>query len=211
MPPQVFLFIDVTNNEFMNKLFSIILLCFGIVSCAPTQSENTGPQNTTITPKYEKNISTLFGSGGLITNDSQNIYQESDIVWKDSLGNKHSLAELKGKIVLLNFWATWCKYCEKEMPDLQSIQDSMGKFDVVVIGVSVDRGDLIYSHVKDYVEFWNVKFQIVIDPPATTYFNYKCSDGLPWTFLIDRDGNIVTKYVGLKTKEQFIEGINTIL
>lgn len=182
-----------------------------IVSCAPTQSENNDSQNISITPKYEKNISTIFGTGGVITKDSQNIYQESDIVWKDSLGNKHSLTELKGKIVLLNFWATWCTYCDKEMPDLQSIQDSMGKSDVVVIGISVDRGNSIYDMVKTYVEFRKVTFQIVIDPPATTYFNYKCSDGLPWTFLIDRDGYIATKYVGQQTKEKFIEGINTIL
>ena len=195
----------------MNKLFSISLLCFAIVSCAPTQTENNDSQNVSITPKYEKNISTIFGSGGVITKDSQNIYQESDIVWKDSLGNKHSLADLKGKIVLLNFWATWCTYCDKEMLDLQLIQDSMGKSDVVVIGVSVDRGNAIYDQVKTYVDFRKVTFQIVIDPPATTYFNYKCSDVLPWTFLIGRDGNIVMKYVGQQTKEKFIEGISTIL
>ncbi len=195
----------------MNKLLSIGLLGCVIISCAPTQTENSDSQTISITPKYENNISTIFGSGSAITKDAQNIYQESDIVWKDSLGNKHSLAELNGKIVLINFWATWCTYCDKEMSDLQLLQDSMGKSDVVVIGVSLDRGNTIYDNVKTYVEFRKVKFQIVIDPPATTYFNYLCSGGLPWSFLIDRDGYIVRKYVGQQTKEQFIDDINTIL
>jgi len=178
--------------------------------CSPTPMGSSTDNNTSITPQSQNNISTIFGDGGKNVKDNTGLVIASNIIWKDSLGISHSLDSLRGSIIVLNFWAIWCEYCQQEMPDLQSIADSMKDQGVVVIGVSVDQGSSIFDRVKLYVENLKIRFQIVIDPPAKSYFNYGASSTLPWTFIIDRGGLVQFTFEGEPTKKQFIDAINTI-
>jgi cytochrome c-type biogenesis protein len=203
------------------RLFRIFL-CIAplIASCAPTPDATTSDSSSDFTPQYLNNVSTIFGSGTKNAKDNTGLYVASNITWKDSLGGLHNIDELRGNIIVLNFWATWCDYCKQEMPDLQSIADSYKDQSVVVIGVTVDKNikDLdgkdfsAFEQAKYYVDTTvKVKFQIIVDPPAKSYFNYGAHDNLPWTFIIDPDGHVRYIFDGKPTKQQFIDALNQLL
>src|SRR5262245_60631395 len=111
--------------RFVVAFFLLLLLLTG---CAPSATSNS--DNTTVSPKYSNNISTLYGDGGKVT-IKQGVKHASDIVWKDSSGVLRHLDSLRGKIIVLNFWATWCKFCLTEMPDLEAVADSLRSQNVV--------------------------------------------------------------------------------
>jgi cytochrome c-type biogenesis protein len=188
----------------------ILIGLFLIGGCLPTPSSNSSDDNTQIDSTYKNNISTLFGDGGKNAKDNIGAFVASNIIWKDSLGTTHSLDELRGKIILLNFWAIWCAPCEEEMPALQSIADSL-KSDLCVVGVSVDRGSSIFDRVKSFVDSRKIRFQIVIDPAAKTYLNYGANSTIPWTFVINRDGHVYHAFNGAQIRKQFMDVINEIL
>jgi peroxiredoxin len=110
-------------------------------------------------------------------------------------GDTLSLADLRGQPVLLNIWATWCPPCREEMPGLQALHESHGGLGLRVIGVSTDaRGaeDAIRSFVDDH----GITFTILHDPGETVPRRYRTA-GVPETFLIDRDGTIVHRWIGM--------------
>lgn len=186
------------------------LLLAGILLSGCSDSSDSGPvkPNTDIDPKFENNISTLFGHGTKNVNN-----HASDIIWKDSLGRLDSLsgALANGEVVLLNFWASWCTPCNDELPDLKEVADSMTKFGVRVIGVSVDYGSNIWDFVKYDVEKFKLPYQIVIDPKYVTYQNYGGDGSIPRTYIIDRDGNIPFGIIGQGNKALFIKRLWEVL
>jgi cytochrome c biogenesis protein CcmG, thiol:disulfide interchange protein DsbE len=102
-----------------------------------------------------------------------------------------SLHDLKGKVVLLNFWATWCPPCIQEMPSLVSMQQKLkGQVTVLAISIDVDE-DAYHKFLKDY----NVALLTVRDPDQKFSRLYG-TFGWPETYVIDRDGKIRRKFIG---------------
>jgi hypothetical protein len=98
------------------------------------------------------------------------------------------LADLRGKVVLLNFWATWCMPCRQEMPALETLYQRYKDAGLVVLAVNMDR--LSTAGVEAFVQEVAVTFPIVLDPAWATAQTYRVL-GLPTTYLIDRAGNVV--------------------
>ena len=105
---------------------------------------------------------------------------------------KVSLSELRGKVVVLNFWATWCGPCVEEMPSLVQLQQRFKDKGVSVVGISIDvDGDAYHKFLKDY----KVDFLTVRDPDQKTsnlYGTFKW----PETYIIDRSGIVRRKFIG---------------
>ena len=102
-----------------------------------------------------------------------------------------SLSQFKGKLVLLNFWATWCPPCVAEMPDLVKLQKQMGD-KVTIVAVSEDADDSAY---KQFIRDHNISLLTVRDVKQSTnelYGSFK----FPETYVIDRNGKIVRKFIG---------------
>jgi cytochrome c biogenesis protein CcmG, thiol:disulfide interchange protein DsbE len=111
-----------------------------------------------------------------------------------------TLSQLRGKIVVLNFWATWCPPCIDEMPSLVQLQKKLQDKGVTVLGVSVDEdADDYHKFLKDHsIDFLTVRDggkktdTVVISPIANKYGTYK----IPETYIIDRNGIIRRKFIG---------------
>jgi peroxiredoxin len=107
-------------------------------------------------------------------------------------GGTLSLESLRGQVVLLNFWATWCKPCEDEMPAMESLYQALRDRGFALIAVSVD-GDR--RAVEEFATRLGLSFPILLDPQkdvADAYQSYR----FPESYLIDREGVLVARYIG---------------
>ena len=118
----------------------------------------------------------------------------ADIVFKDESGAETGLDKWKGRVVLLNLWATWCAPCRKEMPELDALQKKLGSADFEVVALSLDRqGVETARKFLDDTKASNLK--LYVDPSARALDAVK-APGLPATVLIDREGREVGRLVG---------------
>ncbi|MGH7555789.1 MAG: peroxiredoxin family protein, partial [Longimicrobiales bacterium] len=109
-------------------------------------------------------------------------------------GDTVSLAALRGEVVLLNIWATWCIPCRQEMPGLQGLHDRFGSDGLRVVGVSID-GSSSKDEVEQFLHDYGVTFTILRDPSERVTRAFR-SIGVPETYLIGRDGRISKRWIG---------------
>lgn len=115
-----------------------------------------------------------------------------------TLDNKEiQLSNLKGKGVIINFWGSWCKPCEKEMPALENTYKWYKDKNVEVIGVNLEESNLA---VKSYVDRKSLSFPILLDKDGQVRDIYNVST-IPSSFFINKDGKIVKEYVGQMNEE----------
>ncbi len=109
-------------------------------------------------------------------------------------GDSTSLAELRGRAVLLNVWATWCHPCRTEIPVLQALYEERREQGLEIVGVSIDAGSEDAA-VRAFVREFGMTFPVWRDPDSrvTTLF---AALGVPATYLIDREGTLVWKKIG---------------
>ena len=109
-------------------------------------------------------------------------------------GDSVSLAGLRGKVVLLNVWATWCAPCREEIPVLQDLHELHAPRGLEVVGVSVDaRGET--ETVRSFAGDFGVTYPIWLDPDERVASLFR-TIGVPSTFLIDRDGTLIWRHLG---------------
>jgi cytochrome c biogenesis protein CcmG/thiol:disulfide interchange protein DsbE len=123
-------------------------------------------------------------------------------------GNK-SLADYKGKVVMLNFWATWCGPCKREIPDFIEMQNDFRDEGFEIVGVSLDQpGE--EAKVAQFVKQSGINYDVLFGNGqiAQAYGGVR---SIPTTFLLDREGNIVSSKVGLQSKAAWEEQIKALL
>ena len=112
-----------------------------------------------------------------------------------------TLAEAKGKVVIVDFWATYCQPCKKSFPKYQDLVDQFGG-DLAVIAVSVDEvGDVDEAKLKEFAEQTGVKFTILWDKEQKTAKAYS-PPKMPTSYIIDKEGNIAHKHAGYESGEE---------
>lgn len=134
-------------------------------------------------------------------------------------GGTVSLEELRGKVVLLNIWATWCPPCVKEMPSMQRVYEEHRDRGLEILAVAVDDepgvrqpDGRIEGLVSDFVDRFGLTFPVVVDPTGETERRFD-TDYLPTTFLIDRQGRIRVREVGGRfwDEEPYIDMVESLL
>ena len=132
-----------------------------------------------------------------------------DFMLKDADGKTVHLSDYKGKVVLLDFWATWCGPCKIEIPWFMEFEQQFKDKGFAVLGVSMDEDG--WGAVKPYLERMKVNYRIVLGNDKVGD-QYGGVDSLPTTFLIDRQGRIASMHVGLTGgKEDFKNDIANLL
>jgi peroxiredoxin len=130
-----------------------------------------------------------------------------DFRLSDAVGNPVALSNLKGKVVLLNFWATWCGGCQVEIPWFMEFQNKYWSAGLAVVGISTD--DDGWKSVRPYLKEKKLNYTIAIDD-GTAGKLYKL-DSMPMTILIDRDGKVAASHVGLVSKNSYQAEIESLL
>ncbi len=130
-----------------------------------------------------------------------------DFALKDGAGKTVSLKDYRGKVVLLDFWATWCHGCQQEIPWFSDFARKYGAQGLNVVGISLDEEG--WKVVTPFVKTAKVPYQIILGDDATAK-KYGIGN-MPDTFLIDRDGRIAATYSGLVDKENVETNLRTML
>jgi peroxiredoxin len=131
-----------------------------------------------------------------------------DFTFTDATGAAVRLSDYQGKVVLLNFWATWCGPCNVEIPWFNGFENTYKDRRFSVVGVSMDDGG--WKTVKPYIEQMKMSYRIVIGDDALAE-KYGGVDSLPTTFLIDREGKIAATHTGLIGKSTYEKEIAQLL
>ncbi len=131
-----------------------------------------------------------------------------DFALKDANGQTVHLSDYRGKVVLLDFWATWCGPCKVEIPWFQEFERQNKDKGFAVLGVAMD--DDGWDAVKPFAQERGINYRLVLgnDDVARLYGDL---EALPTTLLIDRDGGIASIHVGLTGKSEFEDGIQELL
>ena len=134
----------------------------------------------------------------------------AELALRDSSGQSHSLEDYRGKIVVLNFWATWCIPCREEMPLLVSVHDRYAARGVVVIGASAD-GESTQAQIAPFLAKLKITFPVWIGANTAHMEKLGLGTGLPATAFIDRDGRIVGRILGVLGKKDLQHRIEYLL
>jgi len=132
----------------------------------------------------------------------------NDFTLLDLKGEEVSLSDFEGKIVVLNFWATWCPPCRAEIPDFIEVCKLYEDKDVQFIGVSVDKD---VEDLKKFVNDFNINYPILIDNTIDNVSPGWKVSGIPTTFILSKNGEILSSSVGMMTKGQLIKAIEEAL
>jgi cytochrome c biogenesis protein CcmG/thiol:disulfide interchange protein DsbE len=124
----------------------------------------------------------------------------------DLNGMTVSLTDLKGHVVVLDFWATWCPPCKREIPDFITLQSAYGSKGLQIVGIALDDQDKVQAFAHQ--NGMNYPVLLGSDEVARRYGGI---GGIPTTFVIDRNGKIVSRFEGFRPKEVFEEEIKKLL
>lgn len=127
---------------------------------------------------------------------------------KDVEGKTVNFDQFKGKVVVIDFWATWCPPCREEIPGYIALQEKYGKDGLVIVGVSLDRKGP--SVVKPFMEKFGMNYVVVMGDESTVE-SFGGFRGIPTTFIIDREGNIRDKKTGSEEQAVFEQRLKKYL
>ena len=108
-------------------------------------------------------------------------------------GRKVELKTFKGKVIFINFWATWCGPCKEEMPSMEALYQQYKEKDFVFLTISVDYGEI--KQVKEFIKQNRYTFPVLLDPKCETFDVFRVK-GIPTTLIIDKKGRMIGKAVG---------------
>ncbi len=175
-----------------NSSFYMILILFLLISgCKKVESATTKNKNDKV-DEYPANatINDLIGKLGGGIPKEQIKMKDAEIM---NINNKFSkLSDYKGKIIMLNLWATWCPPCRAEMPSMQKLYNDFKNKDFIILAVSLGE-DL--NTVSKFLKNNRFTFPIFIDNKNEVARTYS-TGSIPTTYIIDKEGNIIARFVG---------------
>ncbi len=125
--------------------------------------------------------------------------QNADFTLTDLTGKSWSLPDLRGKVVLVNFWATWCPPCRKEMPDLEALYQRFSPRGLVILAISDEDA----AKVKPFIAEHGISYPVLLDPGRKVNELFQV-EGIPKSFVYDRESKLVAQAIDMRTQRQFL-------
>ncbi len=181
-----------TITGFMNGMTDYLSDFGGLAGPATEQSKDTGDL---------EDESQIADSGQDADKESQQTQEEQDsqlpqapdFTLKDQYGNEHTLSDYQGKTVFINFWATWCPPCRKEMPEIQELYEKYGENegDLIVLGIAAPGygGEGTVAEITNFLSENEYSFPVVMDETGEIFYTYGIR-AYPTTFMIDANGKV---------------------
>lgn len=126
--------------------------------------------------------------------------QQADFTLTDLQGKTWELKNLRGKVVLVNFWATWCPPCRKEMPDLEALYQRFSDQGLVILAISDEEQAKVAPFIADY----KISYPVLLDPGRKVNDLFQV-DGLPKSLVYDREGKLAAQSMDMRTRTQFLQ------
>jgi peroxiredoxin len=153
--------------------------------------------------RYEQVETTLdapqFAAAMKILEAEDKVRQDADFALSDLDGKPHHLKDLHGKVVLVNFWATWCPPCRKEMPDLEELYHRFRDQGFVILSISDEEA----NKVRPFIAERHITYPVLLDPGGKVAETFRVH-GIPKTFVYDRNGKLVAQSIDMRTRQQFL-------
>ncbi len=178
---------------------------------AEQKAEETNLANTDLTKKKLK-------QGNAAKKDRSNETKAPDFKLATIGGEEFYLSDYAGKVVMLNFWGTWCPPCRKEIPDLVNLQTKYNKDGLEIVGITLNSGSA--AEIQKFADQKQINYTILTDfgnnetQAVTNLYGQAVGEpisSIPTTLLIDRDGYIVKGYLGARSEEVFYNDIKEYL
>jgi len=183
-------------KKYLQILSLIVLVTLSFCSSSKEDTENKKEINTDPYNSVTKKSIDAAPDFSLITVD----------------GVETTLAQFRGKVVLLNFWATWCPPCKAEIPDFIRLYDEHNEKGLEIIGIAVNSGSA--EDIRNFIDKYDINYTILTGDEKYMYElaqKYGNIRSIPTTFLIDKDGVIRQQWVGQRTEEVLMAEINKYL
>ena len=155
-----------------------VLAALALCACATTSGATSAPATAGTTPAAPSADGVSQGAAA------------TDFTLRDVDGQSVHLSDFNGKVVLIDFWATWCVPCEAEIPHLQKMYDDYKAKGFVVLGISMDGPETV-AQVNPFVRRYNLGFPVLLDEETRVVGIYNPKRTAPLSVLIDRSGKIV--------------------
>jgi thiol-disulfide isomerase/thioredoxin len=186
------------NGKWM--LLTFLFLSFVMIGC-----QN---KNVTQEPATGKDKPTTDNTN-TTTNNTDNSSSElaPNFVLTDTQGEQVKLSDYRGKVVILDFWATWCPPCRRGIPDLIDLK-KIYKDNLAIIGISLDTDSK--NDVVPFIKEYGINYKVVYGDNDVVQ-EYGNIQSIPTSFIIDKNGNIVTSFVGLQSMETYKSYLDNLI
>ena len=173
----------------MKKVLTVTLVIIALASGILAQRLTATPDSTT-------------------ESTSQNALQSFTL--PDLSGQQRSISEWQGKTLIINFWATWCPPCRKEIPEFIKLQQELGERGLQFIGIAIEEK----ASVEEYIDFININYPILIGGDTGIALAQQMGNiinALPFTIVVDVNGNIVHRHPGEFSRDQILKVVKPLL
>ena len=204
-----------------NLFFVVLLAAFVSLNCTknsetnkdvkPNDNKQTTQQNNQNTQQQQK--STTEASSFAVKDVDKSVKKNEmvDFKWEEN-GKEMKLSDYKGKVILINFWATWCPPCRKELPDLSILSSELKDKDFKMLGVSVDDDQQV---LNNFLKTNSLSYTVLFEPNQLVgkYMDAASQNQnvVPQTYIIDKNGKVVEAIMGSRSKADFLNLINKYL
>jgi cytochrome c biogenesis protein CcmG/thiol:disulfide interchange protein DsbE len=211
---------SIPQPRVLTSVSAVLAFLFGAFGCSDSGGSKTAQAEATSPPAPgtpAAQAAPQAGSDGTsadgTSKDAQAFPAAPEFALSRVAGGTLHLSDLKGKVVLLDFWATWCGPCRMGIPHLNELYRENKKAGLEVVGISVDRGQGRQSGletVRDFTTKMPIEYTLVM-ADGQTVDAYGGIRSIPTAFLVDRSGHVRKQYVGLQPKEVFQKDVRELL
>jgi thiol-disulfide isomerase/thioredoxin len=192
------------KTRYLAIIIAIMMFLVGCSTENALEVEEADVENTGVVLEGEEKLEETPALEEEAIEEEEVLHLAPDFTLLNLNDEEVSLSDYRGKYVLINFWATWCGFCDMEMPDLQKLDDENDDWVVLAVDVLEDK-----SIVEDYINQGGYDFEVVLDTEGEVASTYLVC-GFPTSYFVDPEGYLIWYYPGMMTYDQMNDIVDSL-